>query len=102
MTLPLVDGLEEGLRQGIDVLDVGCGHGRAINLMAQAYPASRFLGVDDVGRGFRRPSVQAGVGAGVGSGGGSGDAPIGDAPGDPELRPSRGPHTVLRFVTGTP
>jgi SAM-dependent methyltransferase len=46
VTLPLVDGLEERLRQGIDVLDVGCGHGRAINLMAQAFPASRFLGVD--------------------------------------------------------
>jgi SAM-dependent methyltransferase len=46
VTLPLVDGLEKRLLQGIDVLDVGCGHGRAINLMAQAYPASRFLGVD--------------------------------------------------------
>jgi SAM-dependent methyltransferase len=46
VTLPLVDGLEERLRRGIDVLDVGCGHGRAINVMAQAYPASRFLGVD--------------------------------------------------------
>jgi 2-polyprenyl-3-methyl-5-hydroxy-6-metoxy-1,4-benzoquinol methylase len=41
-----VDGLRERLQHGIDVLDVGCGHGRAINLMAQAYPASRFLGVD--------------------------------------------------------
>jgi len=46
VTVPLVDGLEERLRQGIDVLDVGCGHGHAINLMARAYPASRFLGVD--------------------------------------------------------
>jgi SAM-dependent methyltransferase len=46
VTLPLVDGLEQRLLDGIDVLDVGCGHGRAINLMAQAYPASRFLGVD--------------------------------------------------------
>ena len=46
VTLPLVDGLEQRLLDGIDVLDVGCGHGRAINLMARAYPASRFLGVD--------------------------------------------------------
>ena len=46
VTLPLVDDLETRLLQGIDVLDVGCGHGRAINLMAQAYPTSRFLGVD--------------------------------------------------------
>ena len=53
VTLPLVDGLEERLRQGIDVLDVGCGHGHAINLMAGAYPASRFLGVDVAG-----PSIE--------------------------------------------
>jgi SAM-dependent methyltransferase len=46
VTLPLVDGVEKRLLEGIDVLDVGCGHGRAINVMAQAYPASRFLGVD--------------------------------------------------------
>ena len=46
VTLPLVEGLGQRLLEGIDVLDVGCGHGRAINLMAQAYPASRFLGVD--------------------------------------------------------
>ena len=46
VTLPLVDGVEQRLLEGIDVLDVGCGHGRAINVMAQAYPASRFLGVD--------------------------------------------------------
>jgi SAM-dependent methyltransferase len=48
VTLPLVEGLGQRLLEGIDVLDVGCGHGRAINLMAQAYPASRFLGVDVV------------------------------------------------------
>ena len=46
VTLPLVAGIGQRLLEGIDVLDVGCGHGRAINLMAQAYPASRFLGVD--------------------------------------------------------
>ncbi len=45
-TLPLVPGLVERLRQGIDVLDVGCGSGHAINLMARAFPASRFTGYD--------------------------------------------------------
>jgi 2-polyprenyl-3-methyl-5-hydroxy-6-metoxy-1,4-benzoquinol methylase len=44
--LPLVPGLVEKLRAGINVLDVGCGRGRAINLMGQAFPNSRFTGYD--------------------------------------------------------
>jgi ubiquinone/menaquinone biosynthesis C-methylase UbiE len=46
VTLPLVPGLVEQLQQGIDVADVGCGAGHAINLMAQAFPNSRFTGYD--------------------------------------------------------
>jgi 2-polyprenyl-3-methyl-5-hydroxy-6-metoxy-1,4-benzoquinol methylase len=45
-TLPLVPGLVERLHAGIDVLDVGCGCGHAINLMARAFPRSRFTGFD--------------------------------------------------------
>lgn len=45
-TLPLVSQLVERLRTGIDVLDVGCGSGHAVNLMAQAFPQSRFTGYD--------------------------------------------------------
>ena len=44
--LPLVDGLVDRLRAGIDVADVGCGAGHAVNLMAQAFPNSRFVGYD--------------------------------------------------------
>lgn len=44
--LPLVDGLPARLESGIDVADFGCGSGYAIGLMAQAYPASRFTGID--------------------------------------------------------
>jgi ubiquinone/menaquinone biosynthesis C-methylase UbiE len=44
--LPLADGLTERLAEGIDVLDVGCGSGRAVNLLAQTYPASRIRGHD--------------------------------------------------------
>lgn len=44
--LPLVDGLPDRLTSGIDVADLGCGQGHAINLMAQAYPMSRFTGYD--------------------------------------------------------
>lgn len=46
VTLPLVPGLIDRLRQGIDVADVGCGSGHAINLMAEAFPRSRFTGFD--------------------------------------------------------
>jgi SAM-dependent methyltransferase len=46
VTLPLVDGLVERLRAGIDVIDVGCGHGHAANLIADGFPASRVTGID--------------------------------------------------------
>jgi len=44
--LPLVPGIVERLKAGIDVADIGCGSGHAINLMAEAFPASRFTGID--------------------------------------------------------
>jgi 2-polyprenyl-3-methyl-5-hydroxy-6-metoxy-1,4-benzoquinol methylase len=40
--LPLVPGLIERIESGIEVLDVGCGSGRALNLMARMFPNSRF------------------------------------------------------------
>jgi len=55
ITLPLVPGLVERLERGIDVLDVGCGSGHAINLMAQAFPQSRLTGYD-----FSEEGVAAG------------------------------------------
>ncbi|HEX8735460.1 MAG TPA: class I SAM-dependent methyltransferase [Pyrinomonadaceae bacterium] len=44
--LPLVAGIRQKLQQGIEVLDIGCGSGRAINLMAKTYPNSFFYGYD--------------------------------------------------------
>ena len=46
VTLPLVPGLVGRLEHGIDVADIGCGSGHAANLMAAAFPASRFAGFD--------------------------------------------------------
>jgi SAM-dependent methyltransferase len=46
VTLPLVPGLVGRLEHGIDVADVGCGSGHAVNLMAEAFPRSRFAGFD--------------------------------------------------------
>jgi 2-polyprenyl-3-methyl-5-hydroxy-6-metoxy-1,4-benzoquinol methylase len=44
--LPLAPGLIEALERGIQVLDLGCGSGHAINLMARAFPKSQFTGYD--------------------------------------------------------
>jgi SAM-dependent methyltransferase len=51
--LPLVPDLPARLESGIDVADVGCGSGHAINLMAQAFPTSRFVGFDFSAEGTR-------------------------------------------------
>lgn len=44
--LPMAPGLHEKLEEGISVLDIGCGSGRAMNLLAEAYPQSSFTGLD--------------------------------------------------------
>jgi ubiquinone/menaquinone biosynthesis C-methylase UbiE len=44
--LPMVPGIVERLREGIHVADVGCGQGHAVNVMAQAFPSSTFVGID--------------------------------------------------------
>lgn len=44
--LPLIPGLKTALQNGIDVLDVGCGSGRALNFLALIFPQSRFTGYD--------------------------------------------------------
>jgi 2-polyprenyl-3-methyl-5-hydroxy-6-metoxy-1,4-benzoquinol methylase len=44
--LAFAPGLGERLREGIDVLDVGCGHGDVAVRLADAYPASRIVGYD--------------------------------------------------------
>jgi len=44
--LPALDGVVENLTAGATVADVGCGHGISTILLAQAFPASRFVGFD--------------------------------------------------------
>ncbi len=46
VVLPLVPGVVELLEHGIGVADVGCGRGHAVNLMAEAFPRSTFVGID--------------------------------------------------------
>ncbi|MEO3828441.1 class I SAM-dependent methyltransferase [Actinomadura sp. B10D3] len=44
--IPMVPGLAERLRDGIDALDVGTGQGHAPIVLARAFPNSRFHGLD--------------------------------------------------------
>jgi SAM-dependent methyltransferase len=44
--LPALDGAVPVLERGGHVVDVGCGHGVSTILMAEAFPASTFIGVD--------------------------------------------------------
>jgi ubiquinone/menaquinone biosynthesis C-methylase UbiE len=56
VVLPLVPGLTQKLQDGIDVADIACGSGHAINIMAKAFPNSRFTGYD-----FSQEGVDAGT-----------------------------------------
>src|SRR5262249_37314979 len=52
--IPALNGVEEKLRRGGRVADVGCGHGASTLIMAQAFPQSTFIGFD-----YHGPSVEA-------------------------------------------
>ncbi len=44
--LPLIPDINNRLNDGIRVLDIGCGRGRAVNLMGKAFSRSKFTGCD--------------------------------------------------------
>lgn len=45
--IPSLDGVEEKLKAGAKVADVGCGHGASTIIMAKSYPNSEFWGFDN-------------------------------------------------------
>ncbi|MCV7302572.1 class I SAM-dependent methyltransferase [Mycobacterium barrassiae] len=57
--LPMAEGLPELLRAGADVADIGTGSGHAINVMAKAFPASRFTGIDFSDEGLANARAEA-------------------------------------------
>jgi SAM-dependent methyltransferase len=50
--IPALSGVEAKLKKGASVADVGCGHGASTLIMAEAYPASTFVGFD-----YHEPSI---------------------------------------------
>ena len=66
--LPALDGVVERLEAGRAVADVGCGHGHATVLMAEAFPRSRLHGGDAHAASIeaaRRHAAEAGLAARV-------------------------------------
>jgi SAM-dependent methyltransferase len=63
--IPVLNGVEDKLRAGIRVADVGCGLGASTILMAKAFPVSQFVGFDyheESIEGARQRAADAGVG----------------------------------------
>jgi 2-polyprenyl-3-methyl-5-hydroxy-6-metoxy-1,4-benzoquinol methylase len=59
ITLPLVPDIVERLQEGIDVADIGCGSGHALNIMGQAFHRSRFTGYDFSQEGITAAQAEA-------------------------------------------
>ncbi len=62
--IPALDGVGDRLRRGAAAADVGCGRGLSTVLMAQAFPASTFLGIDQHAPSIeraRRRAAKAGI-----------------------------------------
>ena len=57
--LPIVPGLTERLEHGIEAVDIGCGGGRALLRLAEAFPKTRFLGMDLCADAFAEAQVEA-------------------------------------------
>lgn len=57
--LPIVPGLLDRLKDGIDVVDIGCGGGRAMLKLAEAFPRSTFTGIDLCDDAFAEAQIRA-------------------------------------------
>jgi SAM-dependent methyltransferase len=51
--IPALDGVEDKLRAGAEVADVGCGHGASTLLLAESFPRSTVSGFD-----YHGPSIE--------------------------------------------
>jgi len=63
--IPALDGVEDKLRRGATMADVGCGHGASTLVLARAFPNSSFVGYDAHAASIERAraiATEAGVG----------------------------------------
>jgi 2-polyprenyl-3-methyl-5-hydroxy-6-metoxy-1,4-benzoquinol methylase len=56
--IPTLEGVEDKLKRGAKVADIGCGYGISTILMAKAYPNSKFYGFDNHGPSIERAKDQ--------------------------------------------
>jgi 2-polyprenyl-3-methyl-5-hydroxy-6-metoxy-1,4-benzoquinol methylase len=57
--IPAMPDVKAHLERGCDLADVGCGRGRAVIKLAQAFPRSRFVGYDNFGPTIERATTSA-------------------------------------------
>src|SRR5207237_9630396 len=57
--IPAMPDVKALLERGCDVADVGCGRGRGIIKLAQAFPQSRYVGYDNFGPTVARATANA-------------------------------------------
>ena len=57
--IPAMPEVKTHLERGCDVADVGCGRGRAIIKLAEAFPRSRYVGYDNFGPTVARATANA-------------------------------------------
>jgi SAM-dependent methyltransferase len=57
--IPAMPEVKAHLERGCDVADVGCGRGRAVIKLAQAFPRSRYVGYDNFGPTVARATENA-------------------------------------------
>lgn len=57
--LPLIPDIKSKLENGINVMEVGCGSGRALNLMAKHFTNSNFVGYDISEKGVKQAQLDS-------------------------------------------
>ena len=58
--IPSLEGVEQKLRQGAKVADIGCGYGISTIIMGNAYPNSKFYGFDNHSPSIEQAKEKAG------------------------------------------
>lgn len=57
--IPAIEGIKEKLEKGINVADIGCGHGASTIILAKNFPNSRFWGFDNHEPSIKRANEMA-------------------------------------------